>query len=69
MLFLDAFSVTIPGRSQGALYGEAYYEAAQTGLSPLLEHYGLRVDESLVLDEECFVQRTQTARGIEEISV
>jgi ABC-type uncharacterized transport system involved in gliding motility auxiliary subunit len=63
ILFLDAFTVTIPGRSQGAMYGEAYYEPRDTGIAELLEHYGVRLEQAYVLDEECYVQRSQTASG------
>ena len=63
MFFLDAFTVTIPGRSQGAMYGEARYEPRDTGLPALLEHHGVRLVPAYVLDEDCYIERSRTASG------
>ncbi len=55
LLFLDSHDVFISG-------GRPLYLPRETGLEAMLEHYGIRLRQSYVLDEQSFVQR-QAARG------
>ncbi len=41
-------------------------ESFDSGLEKLLEHYGVKIRKSVVLDENCFTQRISTERGGEE---
>jgi hypothetical protein len=55
-LFLDAFDeVQVPG--------QAVYTPIETGLEPLLEHYGIRIQRSIVLDENCYRQELPAQLG------
>lgn len=57
-LFLDAFEETLsPDRK------ETIYVPRNTGLEKLLEHYGIRVKKSYVMDENCYVQRIPEELG------
>lgn len=55
-LFLDAFDeVPMPG--------QAAYPPIETGLEALLEHYGVRIQRSYVLDENCYRQEMPAQLG------
>jgi ABC-type uncharacterized transport system involved in gliding motility auxiliary subunit len=57
-LFLDAFKeVQEPKDRQMSFHPGPTYEPLNTGLEKLLEHYGVRIKESYVLDENCYKQR------------
>ena len=62
MLFLDSHHIFV---SQGGGFGGggAFYLPRETGLEALIEHYGIRLKQSYVLDEQSFVQRQQSQRG------
>jgi ABC-type uncharacterized transport system involved in gliding motility auxiliary subunit len=55
-LFLDAFDeVQMPG--------QAAYTPIESGLETLLEHYGVRIQRSYVLDENCYRQELPAQLG------
>jgi ABC-type uncharacterized transport system involved in gliding motility auxiliary subunit len=54
--FTDAFDeVQMPG--------QAVYTPIETGLEPLLEHYGVRMQRAIVLDETCYRQEMPAQLG------
>lgn len=58
-VFLDAFNEVMPASQQGMLFGSNQgprYVPINTGLEKLLEHYGIRVKKSFVMDENCYKQ-------------
>jgi ABC-2 type transport system permease protein len=57
-LFLDTFEETMPPDKE-----ETVYVPRNTGLEKLLEHYGIRIKKSYVMDENCYVQRLQEEFG------
>ncbi|MDX9762044.1 MAG: Gldg family protein [Desulfomonilia bacterium] len=61
-LFLDSFQEIMP--QQGNLYGQMpQYVPNDTGLEKLLDHYGMRINRSIVMDENCFTQRSPRQYG------
>ena len=63
MLFLDSHNIWV---SQGGGLGGgggAFHLPRETGLEAMLEHYGIRLEQSYVLDEQSFVQRQPSPRG------
>ncbi|MCU0287012.1 MAG: GldG family protein [Acidobacteria bacterium] len=54
-LFLDAFNEIQPQNQQQ--FQQPVYLPINTGLEKLLNHYGLSVKKSYVLDENCYVNR------------
>ena len=62
MLFLDSHNIFV---SQGSGFGGggAFHLPRETGLEAMLEHYGIRLKQSYVLDEQAFVQRQPSSRG------
>ena len=67
--FLDTYDQVMPQGNQ--YYGQPpVYVPRDTGLEKLLEHYGLTVKQSYVLDENCFIQRRQARDGgISEVPI
>jgi ABC-type uncharacterized transport system involved in gliding motility auxiliary subunit len=62
-LFLDSFQEVGPPPGSPP-YGQApRHVPIATGLEKLLEHYGVTVGRSLVMDESCFVQRAPRQLG------
>jgi len=63
-IFLDAFNEVIPDNRQSfrARQGPTYVPL-NTGLEKLLNHYGIRVKKSYVLDENCHKQRLPQRMG------
>lgn len=55
-LFVDAFREIQPQRQQGG-FQQPVYLPINTGLEKLLDHYGVKVKKSYVMDENCFVNR------------
>ncbi|HSV92207.1 MAG TPA: GldG family protein, partial [Desulfobacterales bacterium] len=54
--FVDAFNeMQVPG--------QAVYVPVETGLEKLLEHYGIRIRQSYVLDESCYRQEMPAQLG------
>lgn len=69
-LFLDAFNEVTPPKNQPYAYNQRpRYEPIDTGLEKLLEHYGVRIKKSYVMDENCFRQVSQTRMGGGEIPI
>ncbi len=56
-LFMDPFKEVMPPPNMPQQYGQGpQYLPIDTGLSKLLEHYGIRMKKAYVLDEDCFKQ-------------
>ncbi len=55
-LFLDAFNEIQPQRQQYN-FQQPVYLPLNTGLEKLLNHYGVKVKKSYVMDESCYVAR------------
>jgi ABC-2 type transport system permease protein len=62
IIFLDTHSI-FAGQADGFGSSRSFFLPRETGLEPLLDHYGLRVRQSYVLDEQAFVQRQRDLRG------
>lgn len=65
-LFLDAFKEVAPPRQQDRSRGfdrGPTYVSLNTGLEKLLEHYGIRIKKSYVMDEHCYRQQLPTPFG------
>lgn len=62
MLFLDSHNIFV-NQSGGFGGGGAFHLPRETGLEAMLEHYGIRLKQSYVLDEQSFVQRQPSPRG------
>ncbi len=71
ILFLDAFDVFIdrqPG--SGELSGLPFYSPRETGLEQMIEHYGVGLSPSYVLDENSFVSRERNQQGgVDEVPI
>ncbi|MGD8881981.1 MAG: Gldg family protein [Desulfobacterales bacterium] len=65
VLFLDRFMEMRPGNQQGGNIGgqQTVYVPLDTGLEKLLNHYGIRVKKSYVMDENCFRQTLPAQLG------
>lgn len=61
-IFLDAFNEVFPGQAAMGQQGPVYLPL-DTGLEKLLAHYGVRINRSLVLDENCFKQKLPEQMG------
>ena len=59
-LFMDAFNEIQP-QGQQQMYGmqQPAYLPLNTGLEKLLDHYGISIKKSYVMDESCYVSRDQ----------
>jgi ABC-2 type transport system permease protein len=55
-LFIDSFNEIMPQRQQGR-FQQPVYLPINTGLEKLLDHYGLKVKKSYLLDESCYINR------------
>jgi ABC-type uncharacterized transport system involved in gliding motility auxiliary subunit len=64
VLFLDRFDEKMPG-GQAAQFQprQPQYQPIDTGLEKLLDHYGVRIKSSYVLDESCFRQQVPQRLG------
>lgn len=63
-IFTDAFREINPPQQQPFGYSQPpAYIASKTGLEKLLDHYGVRVNASYVLDEHCYKQRIPAQFG------
>jgi ABC-type uncharacterized transport system involved in gliding motility auxiliary subunit len=70
LLFLDPFDVYIDRAPGGELAGQPFYLPRETGLEQMIEHYGVRLSPSFVLDENCYVSRERNQRGgIDEVPI
>lgn len=65
VLFLDRFMEMRPGNQQGGNIGgqQPVYVPVDTGLEKLLDHYGIRIKKSYVMDENCFRQTLPAQLG------
>ncbi|UCH95551.1 MAG: Gldg family protein [Candidatus Aminicenantes bacterium] len=63
-LFIDSFNEIVPQRQRG--FQQPVYLPLNTGLEKLLDHYGLKVKKSYLLDENCFINR---GRNREEMPI
>ncbi len=63
-LIPDRFNEITPSGQQGMSFGQQpVYIPVDTGLEKLLEHYGIRIQQSYVLDENCFRQEMPAQFG------
>jgi ABC-type uncharacterized transport system involved in gliding motility auxiliary subunit len=63
-LVLDRFNEVMPGGQQGMNPGQPpMFMPLDTGLEKLLAHYGIRIQQSFVLDENCFRQQMPAQFG------
>jgi ABC-type uncharacterized transport system involved in gliding motility auxiliary subunit len=63
-VILDRFNEVLPSAQQGMVAGqEPTYVPLNTGLEKLLEHYGVRIHNSYVLDENCYRQEMPAQFG------
>ncbi len=63
-LVLDRFNEIVPGGQQGMNPGQPpMFIPLDTGLEKLLAHYGIRIQQSIVLDENCFRQQMPAQFG------
>ncbi|OQX29573.1 MAG: hypothetical protein B0D92_02935 [Spirochaeta sp. LUC14_002_19_P3] len=66
--FIDATTMIKPSRSYQSYQQPPSYLPRNTGLEPLLEHYGFTVETSYILDENCYAATDQDqSGGLEEI--
>jgi ABC-type uncharacterized transport system involved in gliding motility auxiliary subunit len=65
ILILDRFLEVRPGNQQSAGMGgqQPVYVPLDTGLEKLLSHYGIRIKNSYVMDENCFRQQLPAQLG------
>ncbi len=65
-IFLDAFNEIQPARQNQQYFNRnqgPFYIPLKTGLEKLLEHYGIRIKNSYVMDENCYKQRVDQRYG------
>jgi ABC-2 type transport system permease protein len=62
-LFLDIFNERLPSEDRKRMSGEVHYVPIKTGLEKLLEHYGIGIRGSYVLDEHCYKQQLSNRYG------
>jgi ABC-type uncharacterized transport system involved in gliding motility auxiliary subunit len=65
ILILDRFQEVRPTNQQGRSLGgqQPVYAPLDTGLEKLLSHYGIRIKNSYVMDENCFRQQLPAQLG------
>jgi ABC-2 type transport system permease protein len=65
-IFLDAFNEIQPARQNQQYLNRnqgPFYIPLKTGLEKLLEHYGVKIKSSYVMDENCYKQRVDQRYG------
>jgi hypothetical protein len=62
-IFLDTFNEVMPPRQMGIMGQGPRYIPIETGIDKLLEHYGIHVKKSFVLDKNCYKQQIPTRLG------
>lgn len=67
-VFADAFNEIMPAQA-GGFGGGPQYVPLDTGLERLLEHYGVTIKKSFVMDENCYKQVVQGRLGNEERNI
>jgi ABC-type uncharacterized transport system involved in gliding motility auxiliary subunit len=64
ILFLDRFDEQMPGGQASQFQPRPpQYQPIDTGLEKLLDHYGVRIKSSYVMDENCFRQQVPQRLG------
>jgi ABC-2 type transport system permease protein len=63
-LFLDTFNEVMPPNQRSTSFNQGpSYVPLKTGLEKLLDHYGIGIKKSYVLDENCYKQRVPAQFG------
>ncbi|MBT8374118.1 MAG: Gldg family protein [Deltaproteobacteria bacterium] len=63
-LFVDSFREVMPGGQQSMALGQGpMYLPIETGLEKLLQHYGISIKRSYVMDENCYKQELPQQLG------
>lgn len=62
-LFLDSFREVMPQQGNPFAPQTPRYVPNETGLEKLLEHYGIRIGKSVVMDYNCFTQQAPQQYG------
>lgn len=62
-LFLDTFNEIMPPRQMSMMGQGPRYIPIETGIDKLLEHYGIRIKKSFVLDKNCYKQQIPPRLG------
>jgi ABC-type uncharacterized transport system involved in gliding motility auxiliary subunit len=64
-IFMDSFNEVTPQSQHGTMGGfqRSFHMPLNTGLEKLLNHYGLNVKKSIILDENCYKQRMPQSFG------
>ncbi len=66
--FIDTYQELMPSQGNAQRGQQPVYIPIDTGLDKLLGHYGVEVEKSYVMDEECYIRRTEAAQGgVQEI--
>lgn len=60
--FIDSLDQILP-QGEMQYYQPPTYEPRESGLTAFLAHHGIMVEESYILDENCFEQTSQTGDG------
>ncbi|MDC7225802.1 MAG: Gldg family protein [Spirochaetales bacterium] len=68
-VFMDGFMEYIPQQQGQMQQQQPIYIPRNTGLEKLLEHYGAKVGQSYVMDENCFHQQQQGESGIIDMPI
>ncbi len=64
LIYTDTFKEETPKGSQYMMGNQGpQFVPIDTGLEKLLDHYGIRINKSIVLDESCFKQQDQRGDG------
>lgn len=71
LMFLDAFDIYIPRDSvTNEPTGQSFYRPRETGIDKLIEHYGVSLRQTYVLDEKSYVVREPNQLGgIDEVPI
>lgn len=62
-IFTDAFREIQPPQGQPMMANQPIFIPIDSGLEKLLEHYGVRIKQAMVLDENCYRQRLPQQQG------
>jgi ABC-2 type transport system permease protein len=62
-IFLDRFQEVQYGQPNPMMGQQQQFEPLNTGLEKLLEHYGVKIPNAIVLDEKCYKQRMPVEYG------
>lgn len=63
-IFLDAFKETLPDNKNAFQFNQGpTYAPLNTGLEKLLNHYGIKINKSFIMDENCYKQQLQRQFG------